>query len=354
MRVLMLSSAYPSARHPAAGAYVERSERALRAAGAEVVTVALRTRVRGRLATPAKYAALALRASAAATRRPDVIWGHFLVPTGEVARRVARLRRVPYVVTAHGSDVANAEASERLAGLTRRVVAEAAAVVAVSPDLAGRLERIAGPIGERLHVISAGVDVGTFHPGDREVAAAALGWDPPATRLVHLGNLVEVKNLPRLLEAFAALREDGPAALALVGGGPLEAELRARAAALRIDADVRFAGELDSAAAARYLRAAHAACLVSLREGLGLAALEALACGRPVALSRAAGAASVLRDGVTGALCDPQDVSSIAAALRVAVRLDPGPAAVAAAAPYELGAETARLLAVLERAAAAS
>ena len=52
--------------------------------------------------------------SAARRQRPDVVWGHFLVPTGTIARRAARAARVPYAVTAHGTDVANAERSPRI------------------------------------------------------------------------------------------------------------------------------------------------------------------------------------------------------------------------------------------------
>ena len=95
------------------------------------------------------------------------------------------------------------------------------------------------------------------------------------------------------------------------------------------------------------LRGADAACLVSEREGFGLAALEALACGRPVVLSRTAGAAPLVEDGVTGVMCDPLDVDSIAAALEAAPALRPGAVAEAVAAPYAVGRESRRVAAIL-------
>jgi glycogen(starch) synthase len=251
-------------------------------------------------------------------------------------------------VTAHGTDVANAEESLRLRRATRAVLRDASAVVAVSDDLASRLRAVAdAPLDGRLHVVSAGVDVTRFHDGDRDVAATALGWDGPGPRYACVGNLVPVKNLDRLLEAFAAVRREEGGSLALVGGGPLEPALRDQAARLALGDAVRFAGEVTPADVPRWLRASHAACLVSEREGFGLAAVEALACGRPVALSRSTGAAAVVRDGVTGVLCDPADVDSIAGALRAAARLEPGPAAVAAAAPYALERETGRMVEIL-------
>jgi glycogen(starch) synthase len=197
-------------------------------------------------------------------------------------------------------------------------------------------------------VISAGVDLARFRPGDRDVAAAALGWDASGPRVCQVGNLVEVKNPLRLLEAFAALRRAAPgASLALVGGGDLEQDVRTRADELGIADALVLPGEVDAGEVARFLRAAHVCCLASLREGFGLAVVEGLACGRPVAVSRTAGAASLVRDGVTGTLLDPLDVSSIEAAIAGAAGLEPGPLAIEAAAPYSLEREMERLAEVL-------
>ena len=352
VRILLLSNAYPSAAHPAFGAFVARGADALEARGHTVVRCVLRSGERGQVRTPAKYASLAARALAQSARRPDVVWAHYLVPTGSIARLVARTRRVPFVVTAHGTDVANAESSPRLRRETQAVVQDAAAVVVVSADLGARLDALCGPLGDRLHVISAGVDTGLFHDGDRDVAAAAVGWDPPSPRLVYLGNLVEVKNLARLIEAFAILYGRGRAGgLAFAGDGPLRMALGEHARAFGVSGAVHFAGEVPRDEAPRWLRAADVVCLPSLREGLGLAALEGLACGRAVVVSRTAGAAAAVTDAV-GALCDPRDVDSIAEAIAAAAALVPGRAAVAAAAPYALEREGARIEALLQAVAA--
>jgi glycosyltransferase involved in cell wall biosynthesis len=351
MRILVLANAFPTPERPAYGTYVARGAEALGALGHDVTVVALGAGRRGRVATPLAYAGLAARAlAAAAGGRPEVILAHYLVPTGSIARRASALARVPYVLVAHGTDVANAETNPRLRKATIRAVASAAAVVCVSEPLGARLEAITGPLGERLHVISAGVDGARFHPGDREIATTAVGWDVPGPRICQLGNVVDVKNPLRLLEAFAELRRAAPgASLALVGGGPLVDEVRRRASELGIADAIVLPGEVGVDEAPRWLRAAHACCLASLREGFGLAVVEALACGRPVAVSREAGAASIVREGVTGALLDPLDVSSIAEALQRAVALDPGQLAVDAAAPFGLERETSRLAELLAR-----
>lgn len=353
MRLLVLANAFPRPGRPAYGSYVAAGAEMLAAQGHDVRVVALGPGRRGRIATPLAYAGLSARAfGVALTWRPDAILAHFLVPTGSIARRASSLARVPYVLVAHGTDVANAETSDRLRRATVAAVSGAAGVVCVSDSLGKRLEALAGPLGTRLHIISAGVDLSCFRPGDREVAATALGWDVPGPRICQLGNLVEVKNPLRLLEAFAELRRAQPgAALALVGDGPLRESILARAAGLGIADALRMPGEVGRDEVARWLRAAHVCALASLREGFGLAVVEGLACGTAVAVSKAAGAAPLVQEGVTGTLLDPLDVSSIASAIARSAGLEPGSVAVESAAPYSLEHEMRRLAAVLADAA---
>ena len=350
MRILLVTNAYPAPERPAYGIYVARIVAALERDGHAVV-LAASSEEGGGWRTLRKYARLALAARAAARRqRPDVVWGHYLVPTGTIARRAARAARVPYALTAHGTDVANAESSPRIRKATLAAVGDACAVFAVSDDLAARLDAVAGPLGERLHVVSAGVDLEAFTDGDAEVAAAALGWDSDGPRVAYVGTLIPRKNVARLLAAFAAARVKwGGGSLALVGDGPERSALEDLAADLGVVGSVRFAGAAEPADVPRWLRAADVACLVSEREGFGLAAIEALACGRPVVVARSVPAATAVSDGVTGALCDAHDVTGIADALARAAALKPGEAARAAAEPYSLARETARAVAVLER-----
>jgi glycosyltransferase involved in cell wall biosynthesis len=350
LRILVVTNAYPAPERPAYGIYVARLVGALESDGHEVV-LAASSEQGGGWRTLRKYARLAWSARAAARKhRPDVVWGHYLVPTGTIARRAARSAGVPYALTAHGTDVANAERSPRIRKATLRAVGDACAVFAVSDQLGARIEAIAGPLGERLHVISAGVDLDAFADGDAEVAAAALGWETDGPRVVHVGNLVPAKNLVRLLEAFAIARAEwGGGSLALVGDGPLRAELEARAAELGLSGAVSFAGAVAPVDVPRWLRASDVACLVSEREGFGLVAIEALAAGRPVVVARSVPAAAAIADGVTGALCAADDVAGIASALARAAALTPGDAARTAAEPYSLTLETARAVSVLER-----
>jgi glycosyltransferase involved in cell wall biosynthesis len=132
--------------------------------------------------------------------------------------------------------------------------------------------------------------------------------------------------------------------------------LKALAARLGIDEAVAFRGLLIDYEKARALAAAHAFALLSASEGLGLAAVEALACGTPVVLSPGVALPGV--DGVAGIVCDGS-VDGAAHAL-LALLLDParaqalGEAGRSVAAAYRREAVVPELLRVLERVAMSS
>ena len=130
MRILLVSQMYPGPADPDLGTFVRQMELALRARGHEVDLAVLDRRGGGKL----RYLELAKRVRAAA--KPDVVYAHFLVPSGLIASRVD----APLVVTAHGRDVRNVGAIPGVAALTQRVVRHASAVIAVSDYLRRELE----------------------------------------------------------------------------------------------------------------------------------------------------------------------------------------------------------------------
>ncbi|MFJ1706381.1 glycosyltransferase [Kitasatospora sp. NPDC088346] len=132
-----------------------------------------------------------------------------------------------------------------------------------------------------------GVDLAQLHPDRRDPQVRARYADPGQVLLVLCSRLSPEKRPERALEALAALRRRHrvPAVLAVAGAGPLRRRLEARAAELRLP--VRFLGHLggrDEVAA--LLASADAVLAPGPVETFGLAALEALACGTPVAVSR--------------------------------------------------------------------
>lgn len=297
MRILLLSNMYPTAERPDYGVFVKRLADALRERGHEVDEAVLGPGARGLLATPGAYLGLLRRTRALARRRrPEVIYAHYLIPTGLVALAGG----APFVITAHGRDVANVGTIPLVGPLTRRVISRARAVICVSAYLAQRLP--AEP--RRLEVIDCGVDTTLFTPAPREP-----GEGP---RYLTVGSLIERKNVGRLIEAFSQL---GEGSLTVVGSGPLEQQLRAFA-----PAGVSFLGRVPPGRIPELYREHDVYCQTSLVEPQGQALLEALATARPVVATRVGGPPEYVTDGA-GVLVDPLDVADIAAGMRTAAAL---------------------------------
>lgn len=346
LRILCLSNMYPGPDNPDYGAFIEVMCDAIERSGHEVERVVIDTRARGPLHTPAKYAGLAARA-VARTRRADVIYAHYLFPTGAIAAASGRLLGRPWVITAHGQDVRNLQ-NPRLRMLTAGAVEDAAAIIAVSRYLADEL-RASGLRLPPVHIADMGVDLTRFRPADRTSARTRLGLGR-GPLVLAVGGLTERKNPLRLLQAFAQVRAAHPEAmLAFVGDGPLAGSIRAGAARWRLDDALVMPGALPNAAIADWLAAADVLALPSLVEPLGVVALEALASGRPVAATRVGGAVEVV--GRAGATVDPLDPGSIARGLLRLIADPPTPAICRAAAEaHSVQRQAARVVSVLRAA----
>jgi glycosyltransferase involved in cell wall biosynthesis len=329
VRILLVSQMYPGPSEPDLGVFVAQLERALQERGHELQRAVLDSRAGGKR----RYATLAARTLQAARRfRPDVVYAHFLVPSGLVAALAAR---GPLVLTAHGRDVRNVGTIPGVAALTRQTVARAAAVIAVSDYLRRELETKVPEARGKTEVIDSGVDLERF-----TVEAAPDG----GPRFLCLGALTERKNVVRLADAFERLDDKG-ATLTFVGDGPLRGRLERRP-------NIELAGTVPHDQIPTQIARAHVLCQPSLIEPFGQAVLEAMACGRSVVASRIGGPPEFVPPDA-GVLVDPLDVEALTAALRSAAALPcPNPAARAAAESHDVRQQARRVEQVLARAAA--
>ena len=324
MRILLVSQMYPGPDDPDLGTFVAQVERALGERGHELKRVVLDTRSGGKL----RYLTLARQTRRARSWRPDVVYAHFLVPSGLIA---ALGSRAPLVVTAHGRDVRNVGTFPGVAAATRLVVRRAVTVVCVSEYLRRELETKVPAARGKTEVVSSGVDLERFH-----VTAPPEG---PA-RYLCLGALTERKNVVRLADAFAQL---GEGMLTFVGDGPLRPRLEGRAG-------IRLLGRVAHDEIPRLLGEAHVLCQPSLIEPLGQALLEAMACGRSVVATRIGGPPEFVPPEA-GILVDPLDVDALVEAMRAAAALPrPNEAARKAASAHDIVRQAERLEAILSRA----
>ena len=153
---------------------------------------------------------------------------------------------------------------------------------------------------------------------DRVMATYGLPGDRPL--LVYVGGLSPHKNLEGLMDAFALLkRRGGRVHLALVGDPAADgfnkshSALVARREALGLQDAVTFTGYVPADDLVPLYNAASAVVLPSFSEGFGLPALEAMACGVPVAASRRGALPEVVGDA--GLFFDPHDTEDMSRVL---------------------------------------
>jgi glycosyltransferase involved in cell wall biosynthesis len=323
VRILLVSQMYPGPDDPDLGSFVAQLERALRERGHEIDLAVLDRRGGGKLRF------LELRRRVRDAPQPDVVWAHFLVPSGLFASKVD----APLVVTAHGRDVRNVGSIPGVAHLTRQVVRRASTVIAVSEYLRHELEERLPEARGKTEVVDSGVDLERFR-----AVEPAEQLESPA--FVHVGSLTERKNVVRLADAFALYARGS---LTFVGDGPLRAQLDGRAG-------VRVVGRVAHDEVPRWLSAADVVCGPALVEPFGQALLEAMACERSVVATRIGGPPEFVTDEA-GVLVDPLDTAELARALEVASGLpSPNAAARATAAEHDVKHQAERVEAILQRA----
>lgn len=247
---------------------------------------------------------------------PDVVLSYWLYPDAFGAMHAARRAGLPLVVGARGSDLRVRDAVSRR--LTRPVLHAAERILVVSEDLGRVAARDYDADPARIRAIPNGCDATIFHPRDRNEARAALCIDADAELVVYVGRLVPEKGLRELLDAMATLAPQRPKLqLALVGEGPMRAELGAKVAAdptLR----VHLPGAQGPHEVARWMAASDLVTLPSYSEGHPNVLVEALACGRPVVATPVGGIPEVV-DADCGLLVAARDPVALAAGLRDAL-----------------------------------
>ena len=184
--------------------------------------------------------------------------------------------------------------------------------VAISPAVAARL-REGGVPAALVRTICSAVDPRSLEPSRRPQATrGAEGLAQDEQLLLCLASLVPRKGVDVLLRALARLAERP--ALWIAGDGPERSGLEKLSQQLGVASRVRFLGARSDAA--DLLAACDVFVLPSRLEGLGVAALEAMAAGRPVVASKVGGLAESVIEGRTGLLVPPDDPVALAGALQ--------------------------------------
>ena len=231
----------------------------------------------------------------------DIVHAHG-VRAAWIAALARRRRPFPFLFTAHNVIEGSLPARLALPIIGRHCTK----IIAVSQSVADSVTACGIP-SAKVQVIPNGVDAACFAALENHRAEARAGYGLPETAFVvaSAARFSPEKGLDVLLQA-ARLRRC--MTFLLAGDGP-HWEVLTR----DLPPNVKLLGRLDDIRP--LLAAANVFAMPSRREGQGIAALEAMAAGVPVAASRVGGLAEMLSDGETALLVSPGDPEALASAL---------------------------------------
>jgi glycosyltransferase involved in cell wall biosynthesis len=254
-------------------------------------------------------------------RCPSVLYAAtpFLNLEAVLARRLAKAS-LRVVLSEHSQFSVDLPKLKRrakvLAPAMRYAYPQADEIIAVSQGVAEDLRRVLGLPNERVKVVYNPVVGADFFRRMQEPVDHPWFQDPSVPVVVAVGRLARQKDYPTLLRAFALLRKERLARLAILGSGNdnMRARLESLVQDLGLVSEVAFLGFKPNPLP--YIARAALLVLSSLREGLPTVLIESLACGTPVVSTDClSGPAEILAGGRYGRLVPVGDPTALAKAM---------------------------------------
>lgn len=243
------------------------------------------------------------------------IHAHFLSSPATVALIASKISGVPYTVTIHAFDIFATNPYD-LNGSIELKCEQAAACIVISQFNLNYMRKTWPKMGGRFEVIYNGIDVEIFSSKTRHLP------DPTSYRILSNGRLVYTKGHTFLIEAVAKLRKQNRnISLEIIGGGPMDSELRELTQKLGITEHVIFTGKMLQEEIINHYRASNLfvlACAISPdgdMDGLPVVLVEALAMELPTISTQVSGVPEIVQDKITGLCIPPHDSDKLADAI---------------------------------------
>lgn len=240
----------------------------------------------------------------------DLIHSHYWL-SGRIGMAQSRKWNVPHVATFHTLAKtklrarAGEQESELRTDIERMVMKDADGLVVSTEAEKDDLVSLYQASRSKVQVVPAGVDLELFYPRDKFLAKQKLGIGENRV-ILYVGRIEPLKGLDILLEAVSLLEDSADTRLMIVGGSledDAELErLKGLSEELGIHEKVTFTGSVPQDMLPDFYSAADVFVLPSYYESFGLVALEAMACGTPVIVSRVGGLKTFIKQGETGYL----------------------------------------------------
>lgn len=246
--------------------------------------------------------------------KPNVINAHFVVPSGLPAAFLAKIYKIPFVLTLIGGDIYDPSkgiSPHRHAILRwtiRRIMRCADKITAISHDTKERAIRYY-QAPEGIEVIPLGLV-----PPKALVAETSVKEVSDKINFVSIGRLVARKGFFDLFRAFASM-ENKNAVLHIIGDGPLYPELRAEIKSLGVEERIIMHGRATEEEKYDILKISDIYVSASHHEGFGICFLEAMYAGLPIIATNVGGQTDFLVPGRNAFLVNVGDIQKISKAM---------------------------------------
>lgn len=246
--------------------------------------------------------------------KPDVIHAQHLWLMPYIASKF----NIPYIVTAHGTDLKGFVQDERYHPYALEGALKAARVITISKQVDEEVRKLYGVPAERLELILNGYDQTLFKPTNETLAQFLEARNIPSDyqdAVVFAGKLAEFKGVDVLLNAFAPIEKEheGRTCLIIAGHG----DQYDRLMVLKKELDLKhvyFIGHVSQKELVSLYNIGSVSVVPSRSEPFGLVAIEALACGTPVVGTNQGGLPDFITPEI-GALVPVEDVKALSQAL---------------------------------------
>jgi len=246
--------------------------------------------------------------------KPDIIHGQHIWLLSWLAIKTG----VPYVVTAHGTDLMGYKQGERFRKYADETALRAKRIITISNDNNELVKELFPAAADNAVFMQNGYDTDRFYPEpiSRDKVEDMFNIKLRNKFVLFVGKLAHFKGIDILVEALRLYESEYPEDITTIiaGDGELLTPLKNQAndAGLK---DLHFVGHLNSTQLRELYSTADVDLVPSRREPFGLVAIEALACGCPVIATNQGGLTDIITDEV-GTLVDVEDASGLAAAIR--------------------------------------
>jgi len=220
------------------------------------------------------------------------------------------LGKIPFLITAHGSDVRIFKKVRIVKLLQSFLLKKASYVTCVSKEMKQILTGEYGLEDDKISIVPNGYDNNlVFKRKERR-------FQGRENKIVFVGRLDSAKDPSTLIQAFKRIStRHADVKLLIIGDGPLRKGLETLSKELDIANRVFFCGQVSHENAMAIMAECDIYVLTSIDEGLPTSLIEAMALGKPIIATNVGGVPEIVKDGINGLLVPPKSPERVAQAV---------------------------------------